>query len=40
MIVSFELLSLSMKSSLLGTAYTIWTDIGAIGALIGVAVLS
>ena len=40
MIVSFALLSLSMKSLPLGTAYTIWTGIGAVGAFaIGVIVL-
>lgn len=32
MIASFALLSLAMKSLPLGTAYTIWTGIGAIGA--------
>jgi quaternary ammonium compound-resistance protein SugE len=32
MIASFALLSLSMKSLPLGTAYTIWTGIGAVGA--------
>ena len=37
MIVSFALLSLSMKSLPLGTAYTVWTGIGAIGAfLVGI----
>ena len=40
MIASFALLSLSMKSLPLGTAYTIWTGIGAVGAfLVGIAVL-
>jgi quaternary ammonium compound-resistance protein SugE len=34
MIGSFWLLSLAMKSLPLGTAYTIWTGIGAVGALI------
>ena len=34
MIVSFALLSLSMKSLPLGTAYTIWTGIGAVGAFV------
>ena len=34
MIASFALLSLSMKSLPLGTAYTIWTGIGAVGAFI------
>lgn len=32
MIASFALLSLSMKTLPLGTAYTIWTGIGAVGA--------
>ena len=40
MIASFALLSLSMKSLPLGTAYTIWTGIGAVGAfLVGLVVL-
>ena len=40
MIASFVLLSVSMKSLPLGTAYTVWTGIGAVGAfLVGVAVL-
>ena len=40
MTISFALLSLSMKALPLGTAYTIWTGIGAVGAfLVGVAVL-
>ncbi|MFC5372543.1 DMT family transporter [Brevundimonas faecalis] len=40
MIVSFGLLSMSMKSLPLGTAYAIWTGIGAVGAfVVGVAVL-
>jgi len=40
MIVSFALLSLSMKSLPLGTAYTIWTGIGAVGAfVVGIVVL-
>lgn len=40
MIASFTLLSLSMKSLPLGTAYTIWTGIGAVGAfVVGVLVL-
>lgn len=34
MIVSFWLLSLAMKTLPLGTAYTIWTGIGAIGAFV------
>lgn len=32
MLVSFWLLALAMKTIPLGTAYTIWTGIGAIGA--------
>ena len=37
MIVSFALLSLSMRSLPLGTAYTVWTGIGAVGAfLVGI----
>jgi quaternary ammonium compound-resistance protein SugE len=37
MIASFGLLSLAMKSLPLGTAYTVWTGIGAVGAfLVGV----
>jgi quaternary ammonium compound-resistance protein SugE len=40
MIASFALLSYAMKSLPLGTAYTIWTGIGAIGAFgMGVLVL-
>lgn len=40
MIASFALLSMSMKSLPLGTAYTIWTGIGAVGAfLVGIMVL-
>ena len=40
MIASFALLSLSMKTLPLGTAYTIWTGIGAVGAFaVGVLVL-
>lgn len=40
MIASFVLLSISMKSLPLGTAYTVWTGIGAVGAfLVGIAVL-
>lgn len=40
MIVSFGLLSLAMKSLPLGTAYAIWTGIGAVGAFaVGVVVL-
>lgn len=32
MIASFVLLSISMRTLPLGTAYTIWTGIGAVGA--------
>lgn len=40
MIASFALLSYAMKSLPLGTAYTIWTGIGAVGAFaLGVLVL-
>lgn len=40
MIVSFGLLSFSMRTIPLGTAYTIWTGIGAVGAfVVGVAFL-
>lgn len=40
MIISFALLSFSMRSLPLGTAYVIWTGIGAVGAFIlGVIVL-
>lgn len=40
MVASFALLALSMKSLPLGTAYTIWTGIGAVGAfVVGIAVL-
>lgn len=34
MVVSFALLSLSMRTIPLGTAYTVWTGIGAVGAFI------
>lgn len=34
MAASFALLSVSMKSLPLGTAYTIWTGIGAVGAFV------
>ena len=34
MIASFGLLSAAMRSLPLGTAYTIWTGIGAVGAFI------
>ncbi|GGD10806.1 DMT family transporter [Aquisalinus flavus] len=40
MIASFALLSLAMRSLPLGTAYTVWTGIGAVGAfIVGVLVL-
>lgn len=40
MMASFVLLSISMKTLPLGTAYTVWTGIGAIGAfLVGVVAL-
>ncbi len=40
MAVSIGLLGLSMKSLPLGTAYTVWTGIGAVGAfVVGVVVL-
>lgn len=40
MIASFALLSLSLKSLPLGTAYMIWTGIGAVGAFVlGILVL-
>jgi len=40
MIASFGLLSVAMKSLPLGTAYTIWTGIGAVGAFaVGILVL-
>jgi quaternary ammonium compound-resistance protein SugE len=40
MIASFALLSISMRTLPLGTSYTIWTGIGAVGAfLVGVIVL-
>jgi quaternary ammonium compound-resistance protein SugE len=34
MIASFGVLSLAMKSLPLGTAYSIWTGIGAVGAFV------
>jgi quaternary ammonium compound-resistance protein SugE len=38
--VSFALLSLAMKSLPMGTAYMVWTGIGAVGAfIVGVVVL-
>ena len=40
MLASFALLSLSMRTLPLGTAYTVWTGIGAVGAfVVGVVVL-
>jgi quaternary ammonium compound-resistance protein SugE len=40
MIASFALLSLAMKTLPLGTAYMVWTGIGAVGALVlGIGVL-
>lgn len=40
MVASFALLSFSMRTLPLGTAYTIWTGIGAVGAfIIGVTLL-
>ena len=34
MVVSFGLLAWSMRSLPLGTAYTVWTGIGAVGAFV------
>ena len=40
MLASFALLSISMKTLPLGTAYTVWTGFGAVGAfVVGVVVL-
>jgi len=40
MIASFTLLALAMRSLPLGTAYSVWTGIGAVGAFaVGVIVL-
>ena len=40
MLASFALLSASMRTLPLGTAYTVWTGIGAVGAfIVGVVVL-
>ena len=40
MIASFALLSIAMRTLPLGTAYTVWTGIGAVGAFVaGVVVL-
>jgi quaternary ammonium compound-resistance protein SugE len=41
MLASFALLSISMKTLPLGTAYTVWTGIGAVGAfIVGIVVLN
>ncbi|SDL82765.1 DMT family transporter [Maricaulis salignorans] len=41
MVASFALLSLAMRTLPLGTAYTVWTGIGAVGAFaVGVLVLA
>jgi quaternary ammonium compound-resistance protein SugE len=40
MVASFWLLALAMRTLPLGTAYAVWTGIGAVGAfLVGIAVL-
>jgi quaternary ammonium compound-resistance protein SugE len=40
-LVSFVLLAIAMKTLPLGTAYTVWTGIGAIGAFaIGIVILN
>lgn len=39
MLVSFALLARAMQSLPLGIAYTVWVGIGAVGAIIGGAVL-
>jgi quaternary ammonium compound-resistance protein SugE len=40
MLASFGLLSVAMKTLPLGTAYTVWTGIGAVGAfIVGITVL-
>ena len=40
MLISFFLLAYSMRTLALGTAYTIWTGIGAVGAFVlGITVL-
>ena len=40
MVASFALLSVSMRTLPLGTAYTVWTGIGAVGAfIVGIVVL-
>lgn len=41
MIISFGLLSWSMRTLPLGTAYTVWTGIGAVGAfIVGIMILN
>ncbi|WP_445116383.1 DMT family transporter [Acinetobacter sp. WZC-1] len=41
MVLSFSLLAYAMRSLPLGTAYTIWTGIGAIGSfLVGIFILA
>ena len=41
MAASFGLLSIAMRTLPLGTAYTVWTGIGAVGAfIVGIAVLN
>ncbi|WP_425408961.1 DMT family transporter [Hyphococcus sp.] len=41
MFASFGLLSIAMKTLPLGTAYTVWTGIGAVGAfLVGIFILN
>src|SRR5688500_15646624 len=40
MLASFGLLAIAMKTLPLGTAYTVWTGIGAVGAfIVGIVVL-
>lgn len=40
MLISFGLLSISMKTLPLGTAYAMWTGIGALGAfLVGIVIM-
>ena len=41
MVVSFWLLSLSVRSVPIGTAYAVWTGVGAVGvAILGIALFS
>lgn len=41
MLISFGLLAFSMRSLPLGTAYTVWTGIGAVGSFfVGIGLLS